>query len=203
MAAWCGHDLSCRKQYFLTTFHAEEHTVSNQNKCIILRIHSYPTSLIETVSFRNVSCSCHWTWPVLCLAMVRTPNAWRAPLCWWAWPWLVQSQIHGAQILHYHFHSSQALWPTNLDTVLQEPPQRFLGFAHGPRNTLWLMGLYSLVWRALLPPPAVSRCQWLWFSAFLCHSPSTENLTPPIFLKWRNATYWETRGNLGACVAVW
>lgn len=62
------------------------------------------------------------------------------------------------QILHYHLHSSQALWPANLDTMLQEPPQRFPGHrsAHGPRKTLWLMRLHSWVWRALLPPPAVS-----------------------------------------------
>lgn len=95
------------------------------------------------------------------------------------------------QILHYHLHSSQALWPANLDTMLQEPPQRFPGHrsAHGPRKTLWLMRLHSWVWRALLPPPAVSRCQWHWFSVLLCHSPTTENLTPSIFLKWHNATY--------------
>lgn len=52
-----------------------------------------------------------WTWPVVCLAMVRTPNAWRAHPCRWAWPCLVQRQIHEAQIPHYCLHSSQALWP--------------------------------------------------------------------------------------------
>lgn len=40
------------------------------------------------------------------------------------------------QILHYHLHSSQSLWPANLDTMLQEPPQRFPGHrsAHGPKE---------------------------------------------------------------------
>lgn len=120
--------------------------------------------------------------------IIQCSNTWRVYPCWWAWPCLVHSKVHGAQTLHYLFHSSQPLWPANLDIMLQEPPQRFPGPGF-PRNTLWLMGTHSLVWRVLLPLPAVSRCQWHWFSAPFCHSPSAENLTPPIFLKWDNATY--------------
>lgn len=79
---------------------------------------------------------------------------------------------------------SQALWPANLDTMLREPPQRFPGPQVCPRskkhtlaheakaNTLiGLEGFFRLF------PPAVSRCQWHWFSALLCHSPGIENTT--------------------------
>lgn len=57
-----------------------------------------------------------WTWPVVRLAMVRTPNAWRVHTCWPAWPCLVQSEVHGAWVIQYHLHSSQTLWPAGSQT---------------------------------------------------------------------------------------
>lgn len=52
-----------------------------------------------------------WTWPMVCLATVRTPNSWRAHPWWPAWLFLVQSQIHEEQVIQYHLHSSQVLQP--------------------------------------------------------------------------------------------
>lgn len=51
------------------------------------------------------------TWPMVCLAAEATPSAWRADLHWSVWPHLEQNQVHRAQEIQYHLHSSQRLRP--------------------------------------------------------------------------------------------
>lgn len=104
-------------------------------------------------------------------AMVRTPNAWRAHPYWPAWPCLVQSQIHGAQVIQYHLHSSQALWPvgSQSDHKARRPTSVLPQLTRMPKAPGSWFGSRGCVHHLRGHRP-VARGWWHWFSAPLCLS---------------------------------